>query len=221
MHNGYSRMSRNRGVWGKKGEGNLLFSGRGDDRAFTGLEAALILIAFVVVAAVFSYTILNTGFMVTQQSRNTIFTSVEQTTSTLDISGDVYGIGEAGISTEMYRINFTCRIAPSGSPVDFEKVVMTYSNSSYMENLWRDPTTYNPSGCLKNSGSWAVYQKTGNNGPGNNLLDESEMFFVSACPSQPIVGGDSFNLEVKPSIGVALSLNHRVPNHVSTVTSLP
>ena len=81
--------------WGKHREGNLRFSGKGE-LAFTGLEAALILIAFVVVAAVFSYTILNTGFMVTQQSRNTIFTAVEQTTSTLDMSSDVYGIGEAG-----------------------------------------------------------------------------------------------------------------------------
>jgi archaeal flagellin FlaB len=205
-------MSRNSRNWGK---------GRVGDLAFTGLEAALVLIAFVVVAAVFSYTILNTGFMVTQQSRNTILTAIEQTTSTLDLSSDVYGIGEAGTSTEMYKINFTCRIAPSGSPVDFEKVVITYSNSSYMEDLRRDPATYNPSGCRRNSGSWAVYQRTANNGPENNLLDESEMFFVSACPSQPIVGGDSFNLEVKPSVGVALSLNRRVPNHVETVNSLP
>jgi archaeal flagellin FlaB len=220
MHNGYSGMSRRSRGWGKCREGNLRFSGRGE-LAFTGLEAALILIAFIVVAAVFSYTILNTGFMVTQQSRNTIFTAVEQTTSTLDMSSDVYGIGEAGTSTELYKINFTARIAPSGSPVDFEKVVMTYSNSSYMENLRRDPATYNPSGCTKNSGSWAVYQRTGNSGPGNNLLDESEMFFISACPSQPIVGGDSFTLEVKPSVGVALSLNRRVPNQVRTVNSLP
>jgi flagellin-like protein len=30
--------------------------------AFTGLEAAIVLIAFVVVAAVFSYVVLSTGF---------------------------------------------------------------------------------------------------------------------------------------------------------------
>jgi flagellin FlaB len=190
------------------------------DHAFTGLEAALILIAFVVVAAVFSYTVLNTGFMVTQQSRNAIFTAVEQTTSTLDLSNDVYGIGEAGTPSELYKINFTCRIAPSGSPVDFQKVVLTYSTSSYMEDLRRDPATYNPSGCVKNSGTWAVYQRTPGNGPDNNLLDPGEMFFISACPSRAITAGEAFTLEVKPSIGVALSLTRRVPTEVSTVNRL-
>jgi len=94
MHNGYSAMVR-RDRAGNKGKNPVVHRG---DHAFTGLEAALILIAFVVVAAVFSYTLLNTGFMVTQQSRNTIFTAVEQTTSTLDLSSEVYGVGEAGSS---------------------------------------------------------------------------------------------------------------------------
>lgn len=191
-----------------------------EEHAFTGLEAALVLIAFVVVAAVFSYTVLNTGFMATQKSRNAIFTAVEQTTSTLDLSGDVYGIGEEGTSSELYRINFTCRIAPSGSPVDFQKLVLTYSNSSYMETLSRDPSTYNPSGCTKNSGTWAVYQKTADDGDDNNLLDSGEFFFVTACPSPAIAGGDRFTLEVKPSIGVALSLTRSVPHEVKTVNSL-
>ena len=33
--------------------------------AFTGLEAAIVLIAFVVVAAVFSYVVLGAGFFIT------------------------------------------------------------------------------------------------------------------------------------------------------------
>lgn len=202
---------------GNKGKNPVVHRG---DHAFTGLEAALILIAFVVVAAVFSYTLLNTGFMVTQQSRNTIFTAVEQTTSTLDLSSDVYGVGEAGSSSEMYKINFSCRIAPSGTPVDFRKVVLTYSNSSYMEDLRRDPATYNPSGCTKYSGTWAVYMVANSDGQNTALLEPGEMFFVSACPSRAIAAGDAFTLEVKPSIGVALSLTRRVPNEVSTINRL-
>ena len=99
---------------------------------------------------------------------------------------------------------------------------MTYSNSSYMETLSRDPATYNPSGCTKKFRELgSVPENVGDSGPGNNLLDPGEMFFVSACPSNAIVGGDSFTLEVKPSVGVALSLNRRVPNQVRPVNSLP
>ena len=36
-----------------------------DDKAFTGLEAAIVLTAFVVVAAVFSYVVLGAGFFTT------------------------------------------------------------------------------------------------------------------------------------------------------------
>jgi flagellin FlaB len=36
--------------------------------AFTGLEAAIVLIAFVVVAAVFAYVILGAGFFTTQKA---------------------------------------------------------------------------------------------------------------------------------------------------------
>ena len=39
------------------------------EEAFTGLEAAIVLIAFVVVAAVFSYVVLGAGFFTTPVSR--------------------------------------------------------------------------------------------------------------------------------------------------------
>ena len=40
--------------------------------AFTGLEAAIVLIAFVVVAAVFAYVVLGAGFFTTQNAQKTI-----------------------------------------------------------------------------------------------------------------------------------------------------
>ena len=39
------------------------------DNAFIGLEAAIVLIAFVVVAAVFSYVMLGAGFFATHKSQ--------------------------------------------------------------------------------------------------------------------------------------------------------
>jgi len=45
-----------------------MFTIKSDD-AFTGLEAAIVLIAFVVVAAVFSYVVLGAGFFTTQKSQ--------------------------------------------------------------------------------------------------------------------------------------------------------
>lgn len=212
-------MARSNGIPEKTGTGARGFYDTGNN-AFTGLEAALVLIAFVVVAAIFSYVILNTGFMTTQKSQSAVFNAVEQTTSTLEIYGNVYGIGEEDSYTHAYRIIFTCSIASSGSPVDFEKVVLTYSNESYMETLDRDPATYNPAGCSKNSGTWAISEKNTEKNPANNLLEPSEQYVITACPSQPIIADDSFTLEVKPAIGVAMSISRTLPPEVKPVNIL-
>jgi len=42
------------------------------ERGITGLETAIILIAFVVVAAVFAYTVISAGMCTTQKSQQTV-----------------------------------------------------------------------------------------------------------------------------------------------------
>jgi flagellin FlaB len=59
--------------------------------ASTGLEAAIVLIAFVVVAAVFSYVVLGAGFFTTQKAQETVYKSVEQSTTNLLLIGNVTG----------------------------------------------------------------------------------------------------------------------------------
>jgi len=55
-----------------------------NEDGFTGLEAAIVLIAFIVVAAVFSYVILGAGFFTTQKSQEVVHTGVTQASSSLD-----------------------------------------------------------------------------------------------------------------------------------------
>ena len=64
-----------------------------DERAFTGLEAAIVLTAFVVVAAVFSYVVLGAGFFTSEKAKEVIHTGVEQATSSMEIGGYVVGHG--------------------------------------------------------------------------------------------------------------------------------
>ena len=76
-----------------------------NDAGFTGLEAAIVLIAFVVVAAVFSYVVLGAGFFTTQKAQQTVHTSVEQSSSTLEIVGNVYGASPG--ATGVLRMRFS------------------------------------------------------------------------------------------------------------------
>ncbi len=60
-----------------------------DERGITGLETAIILIAFVVVAAVFAFAILNAGLGATSNAEDAITTAQSETESTLAPRGDV------------------------------------------------------------------------------------------------------------------------------------
>ena len=55
----------------------------------TGLETAIILIAFVVVAAVFAYTVLSAGLFSTQKSQEAVHSGLEETRSTLELRAGV------------------------------------------------------------------------------------------------------------------------------------
>ncbi len=90
------------------------------------LEAAIVLIAFVVVAAVFSYVVLGAGFFTTQKAQETIYKGLEQSTSNIQLIGNVYGLSNdttKGIS----EIRFSVGLGPGASSVDLSKFTVIFS----------------------------------------------------------------------------------------------
>ena len=81
-----------------------------DERGITGLETAIILIAFVVVAAVFAFAILNAGLGATSNAEDAITTAQSETQSTLAPRGDVILVAKDDLST-VNVIKF--KLAPS------------------------------------------------------------------------------------------------------------
>jgi flagellin-like protein len=66
-----------------------------EQKGITGLETAIILIAFVVVAAVFAYTVLSAGLFSTQKSQEAVYSGLAETQNTIDIKGAVVANGAA------------------------------------------------------------------------------------------------------------------------------
>ena len=60
-----------------------------NQRGVTGLETAIILIAFVVVASVFAYTVLSAGIFSAEKGKEAIHSGLEQARSSMDIQGSV------------------------------------------------------------------------------------------------------------------------------------
>ncbi len=59
-------------------------------RAIVGLEAAIILIAFVIIAAVFSFMVVNQGLFATEQGKTVIQQGLQQASTPLSVDGTVF-----------------------------------------------------------------------------------------------------------------------------------
>jgi archaeal flagellin FlaB len=103
-----------------------------EQKGITGLETAIILIAFVVVAAVFAYTVLSAGLFSTQKSQEAVYAGLKETQGTLEILGGVVGYKDS-LNTSgggsIGRIDFTIALATDGTSVDLTPS-FDYDNST-------------------------------------------------------------------------------------------
>ena len=92
-----------------------------NDRGFSGLEAAIVLIAFVVVAAVFSFTILGTGFFTTQKSQEVVHAGLQQAKTSLSLGGTVIAKIDFP-DPKLKRVQFYLQLTAGGGAVDMTRV---------------------------------------------------------------------------------------------------
>ena len=64
-----------------------------DQRGVTGLETAIILIAFVVVASVFAFTVLSTGIFSAERGKETVFAGLQEARGTIEPKGSAIANG--------------------------------------------------------------------------------------------------------------------------------
>ena len=89
------------------------------EKGITGLETAIILIAFVVVASVFAFTVLSTGIFASERSKETVFAGLEEAKSSIEPRGSVIAYkGKVGSTETVYKVVFVVSNAVAGEPVD-------------------------------------------------------------------------------------------------------
>ena len=185
------------------------------EEGFTGLEAAIVLIAFVVVAAVFSYVVLGAGFFTTQKAQEVVYTSVDMASSSMQVIGDVYGLNGTGTDiNNVTAIRFTLGLSAGGSPVDFNTVQMVFATSKKVETLTHPDI--NNIKAVADAGKWNVSEGA----DGDVLLEGQDKFTVIAMPSNGLSPNEKFNLEIRPSTGAAFGLKRSVPAKISKVNIL-
>jgi flagellin FlaB len=185
-----------------------------NEDGFTGLEAAIVLIAFVVVAAVFSYVVLGAGFFTTQKSQQVVHAGVTQAASNIVVKGNVYGIS-ADTAVGIDTLQFDIGLAAGGLPVDVQNIQMVYATP----NTAPITLPFIPNVIVPTAGHWVVSDKTTG---ASNLIQEGQYFTIKLMPpqSEELEPRDTFSLEIKPENGAALGIERTVPAGIDTTTIL-
>ena len=88
-------------------------------KAISGLETAIVLIAFVIVASAFAYAVLNMGFLATQKSQQVVLGGLQAASSALVVDGPVYGYStESGTNANITSVIFWLKTAAGATSVD-------------------------------------------------------------------------------------------------------
>lgn len=174
-----------------------------NEDAFTGLEAAIVLIAFIVVAAVFSYVMLGAGFFATGEAQRAVGTGVAQASSNLELSGPVI-VAASNTDDEVAEISFFLRLAAGGASVDMKKVTFTVSTKDDMK-------TY---GYTDVTPTWYANGAEQSTDTKNDMLEKFELVKITIPVddlTNAIEPNERFTVEVRPDIGAALPINRVAP----------
>jgi len=117
---------------------NLIRKGHGHaHRGVIGIESAIVLIAFVIVAAALAFVVLNMGFAVTQKAKTSIIASLGEASSSLAISGKITAV--ANVTDGVLNATIVpIKVTSGGDSVNLDNATVSLkyiSNSVEYDNI--------------------------------------------------------------------------------------
>lgn len=162
--------------------------------AFSGLEAAIVLIAFVVVAAVFAYATLGTGIWATEEAQESTVAGFRQASSVVYVEGALYATLNS-LNDSLDTITFYLAIPETGRAQDLTKMLIVYTHSV-------DSTIHRVYEYGGASPSGGPNYKFGVAGGVEIMNPGDKLRFEIIDVGGPVPGG-WFRIEIKPEIGAS------------------
>jgi len=92
---------------------------RNSHRGVIGIEAAIVLIAFVIVAAALAFVVLNMGFSTTQKAKTAIIAAIEEAGSALEVAGKMTAAGDIANQT-LRVVSIPLKIVSGGATANLD-----------------------------------------------------------------------------------------------------
>jgi len=173
------------------------------DEAFSGLEAAIVVIAFVVVAVVFSMAMLSSGFYATEEAKDTTTSGYKMASSTVYIEGGVYCTLKdgPGSPSPLDEVTFSAGIPETGQAQDLNDMIIVYTHSVDTPN----PREFHYA--KDNIPTHDYFAAEG----GPVMMPGEKRIFKLDDVQGPIPGG-WFTIEVKPKMGASTFVKYHLPD---------
>ncbi len=184
-----------------------------DEQGITGLETAIILIAFVVVATIFAFVVLTAGVFSAERGKETVFAGLEKARGSAELRGGVV-VTATGSTLAVDDIQVAVSTTAGGEPVPINpsgttnRTVIAYRDDSIVDN---DVT----------------YVVTNIVGDSDNLLEPGELMLITVdvngggiTPVPDLDPNERFTIEVQTPVGAVLDVTRQIPAELAVVMQL-
>jgi len=198
-------------------------------RGIVGIEAAIVLIAFVVIAAALAYVVINMGFYASQTAKSTINNGINEATSALELDGYITGWTN-NVSTVTF-LAIPVKLAVGQQQVDMGNntvVVAVQGGNFSLANI------YTGANGTANDDVYSLMSLTSNsfngttpnaycyiyNGISNTVLSQNAKAYIIVWLTNPygLVPYAKFTVDVRTSVGASLTVQREIPGGLPTDT---
>jgi len=193
-----------------------------NSKGIVGVEAAIVLIAFLIIAAALSYVVINMGFYTTQKTKETMQTGLDESLTALQLDGVVTARTNTSTPHILY-ILVPAKLSAGRGAVDLSTssvVVSVYLPNATLMNIYQgaesatDVTWDDLIGTLDlgdNEAKFAIY-----NDDGDSVLESNEKAFLlirlDSTDAQSMLGEyETIKIEVRTAKGAALTIIRTAP----------
>ena len=191
-------------------------------RGMVGIEAAIVLIAFVIVAAAFSFMVVNMGLFATQRGRETIQNSILEANSPLIVDGTINVRANSSEVDAMVLPLKTLGVSYVSMVEGSTEITLRVENHTAIADIYGGIDDTNPNGSNLDTLVTAVGSSTaaklfiGNN-DGDSSLDYSEKGFMvfHFADSDRAAESEHIFVEIRPERGAPASVEFVVTQQIT------
>jgi flagellin FlaB len=198
-------------------------------RGIVGIEAAIVMIAFVVIAAALAYVVINMGFYSAQTAKTTIDQGLKEATSAIELNGFI--TAKTNDTGSVTFLAVPVKLAVGHQQVDLSNntvVVAVQGGNFSLANIYNGSQigTQDDLITLMNNTYWDAYNYTSNSsspsaesfiynsqpGESNALQQNAKAYIVISLGDQyGLSVYDHVKVEIRTSVGAALMVQREIP----------